>query len=207
MIESPLESQKKLNNSKKRAIISICSNNYFPYVRILFTSLKKYHPDVSLFLCLADIENPTFPLDIEGVQIIEARELEIPHFQDFAFRYDIMEFNTALKPFIMKLLVEKYNFEQVVYLDPDIEVFAPLKPVFSSLDNGANFVITPHITKPAEGEDYPNDIDIMKAGIYNLGFIAINSNDNVINFLHWWGRRLRFQCINNQSKGSIQLLN
>lgn len=201
ILESELITEQQFKSDKKRAIMSICSTNYFPYVRTLFTSLKKYHPSVNLFLCLADIENPTFPLDIEGVEIIEARKLEIPHFQDFAFRYDIMEFNTAVKPFMMKFLIENYGFEQVVYLDPDIELFAPIEPVFSALDNGANFVITPHITKPAEGPEYPNDIGIMKAGIYNLGFIAVNNSNDAINFLHWWGRRLRFQCINNQKEG------
>jgi glycosyltransferase involved in cell wall biosynthesis len=201
ILESKLTSKNQSNRHKKRAIMSICSNNYFPYVRILFTSLKTYHPEASLFLCLADLENPEFPLEVEGVEIIEAKNLGIPHFNDFAFRYDIMEFNTALKPFMMQLLIEKYGFEQVVYLDPDIELFAPMKPIFDALDNGANFVLTPHITQPEEGKEYPNDIGVMKAGIYNLGFIAVSNSNDAINFLHWWGRRLRFQCINNQNEG------
>lgn len=181
--------------------MSICSTNYFPYVRTLFTSLKTYHPEANLFLCLADIQNPEFPLDIEGVEIIEARDLNIPHFEDFAFRYDIMEFNTAVKPFMMQFLIEKHNFDQVVYLDPDIELFAPMASVFDALDNGANFVVTPHITKPSEGDAYPNDIGVMRAGIYNLGFIAVSNHEDAISFLHWWGRRLRFQCVNRQNEG------
>lgn len=199
--ESKLTIKNKDETQKKIAIMSICSTNYFPYVKTLFTSLKTYHPEANLFLCLADHQNPDFPLGIEEVEIIEAKNLGIPHFNDFAFRYDIMEFNTAIKPFMMKFLIEQKNFDQVVYLDPDIELFAPMKPVFHALNNGADFVITPHITNPAEGKEYPNDIGVMKAGIYNLGFIAVSNSNEVINFLHWWGRRLRFQCINNQNEG------
>ena len=55
----------------------ICSNNYFPYVRILFNSLQKYHPESELFLCLADKQNPLFPLEIENVTIVEAEKLNI----------------------------------------------------------------------------------------------------------------------------------
>ena len=78
-----------------------------------------------------------------------------------------MEFNTGVKPFMMKGLIEQYNFEQVVYLDPDIELFAPLESVFSALNNGSDFVITPHITKPSEEDAYPGDI-----GVCNWGFIT-----------------------------------
>ncbi|AFZ52759.1 glycosyltransferase [Cyanobacterium aponinum] len=187
--------------NKKRAIFTICSNNYLPYARILFHSLQKYHPSDQIYLCLADKKDPLFPLEINNVNIIEGEELNIPNFHDFAFRYDIMEFNTALKPFMMQLLIEKYNFDQVVYLDPDIELYAPLDSIFSALDNGSDFVITPHITKPSEGEGYPGDIGVMQAGIYNLGFIAVSNSCQVIEFLHWWGRKLRFHCLSEQEKG------
>ena len=180
--------------------MTICSANYFPYARILFSSLRRHHPEASLFLCLADIQSE-LQLGIDGVEIIEAKELKIPNFLDFAFRYDVMEFNTAVKPFMMRILLEERNFQQVIYLDPDIEVFAPMTDVFDALEKGANFVVTPHITAPAETEDYPDDINIMKAGVYNLGFFAVNNSKDSLNFVHWWARRLRFHCLNEQEQG------
>jgi glycosyltransferase involved in cell wall biosynthesis len=182
------------------AIVTICSNNYFPYARVLFSSIHRYHPEAELFLCLADIKSE-IEFGIDGVEIIEAKDLEIPDFWDFAFRYDIMEFNTAVKPFVIRTLLEKRNFDRVIYLDPDIELFAPMTPVIEALETGANFVITPHLTAPAETEYYPNDIAIMKCGIYNLGFFAASNSEETLNFLRWWGRRLRFYCINQQDEG------
>ena len=186
---------------RKRAIFTICSNNYFPYARVLFTSLKKYHPEADLFLCLADIPNSKIELGVSGVEVILASDLGIDNFFDFAFRYDIMEFNTAVKPFFMDWLISKRGFEEVVYLDPDIELFAEMKPVFAALEKGADFAITPHITKPAEFAEFPDDIGIMKAGIYNLGFMALNNSLEAQSFLQWWCRRLRYQCINQQDCG------
>lgn len=199
-IKSQSPSWVKYRNQPKVAIITICSNNYFPYARILFSSLRRYHPDASLFLCLADTKSE-LELEIDGVEIIETQALGIPNFFDFAFRYDIMEFNTAVKPFIMRLLLEQRNFKQVIYLDPDIELFAPMTAVFEALERGADFVLTPHITAPAETEYYPDDIGIMKAGIYNLGFLAVSNSEATLKFLHWWGRRLRFYCLNQQEQG------
>ena len=186
-------------NQEKRAIVTICSGNYFPYARILLSSLQVHHPEVDLFLCLADDVNSAIDLGIEKVEIIAADCLNIYNFADFAFRYDIMEFNTAVKPFVMQWLIEDRGYEEVLYLDPDIELFAPMTPVFDALQS-ANFVLTPHITSPVE-YGFPDDVGFMQAGIYNLGFIAVRNSTDAINFLHWWGRKLRYQCLNQQDRG------
>ena len=190
---------------KQRAIVTICSGNYFPYARILFSSLKKYHPEASLFLCLTDTLQPGIELKVPEVEVVPAESLDILNFNDFAFRYDIMEFNRSVKPFIMQWLIEVKGFEEVVYLDPDIELFAPITPVFDAMAEGANFVLTPYITEPAESGRFPDDIGIMTAfggerltGIYNLGFIGVKNSFDGISFLHWWGRCLQFRCLKQQ---------
>ena len=183
----------------KRAIVTICSSNYFPYARILLTSLQKYHPESTLFLGLADKLQSDQELGIEGVEIITAADLTITHFADLAFRYKLIEFSTAIKPFVIQELLENRGFEEVVYLDPDIELFAPMSPVFDALSGGSNFVLTPKITEPAEFSEFSDDNEIIKTGIYNPGFIAVNNSLDVISFLYWWGRRLRFQVVKQPS--------
>jgi len=199
-VESNLSSFASGQNQKRLAIITICSNNYFPYARVLFSSLRRYHPEAALFLCRADNKS-NLELGIEGVKIIEVQDLDIPNFFDFAFRYDIMEFNTAVKPFVIRLLLEKWDFGRVIYLDPDIELFAPMTVVIEALAKGADFVLTPHITAPAETDYYPDDIAMMRSGIYNLGFLAVSNSESTLIFLHWWGRRLRFYCLNQIDRG------
>jgi len=183
----------------RRAIVTICSSNNFPYARILLTSLQKYHPESSLFLYLADKNNDDDELGIDEVEVIAVEELAIRNFPDFAFRYEITEFNTGIKPFVLQNLIENRGFEEVVYLDPNIELFAPISPVFDALAKGADFVLTPYISELAELRKFSDNIGIAKGDIYNLSFIAVNNSYDAISFLHWWGRRLRFQYINQQS--------
>jgi glycosyltransferase involved in cell wall biosynthesis len=184
-----------------RAIFTICSNNYVAMARILLDSARRHHPEASIYLCLADKQFPD--LDFypgEGVEIVLAQDLGIPDFKAFSFRYDIMEFNTAIKPFMIRHLLQK-GHANVVYFDPDIEIFAPVDHVFSLLESGASFVLTPHLTQPAERDAFPDDIGIMRAGIYNLGFIAVGAGDEAEGVLRWWSRRLLYQCVNEPDSG------
>ncbi|HPG94622.1 MAG TPA: glycosyltransferase [Dokdonella sp.] len=169
--------------------------------KVLLESARRHHPQARLYLCLADepvdgVEH-FYPEDCE---VVRGDALGVPDFRDLAFRYEVMEFNTALKPFmILHLLARGHG--NVIYLDPDIEIFAPLTPVLELLDRGASFVLTPHLTRPAERDAYPDDLGIMRAGVYNLGFLGVGASEETDRILRWWARRLRFECVNEQDRG------
>ncbi|WP_375411262.1 glycosyltransferase [uncultured Bradyrhizobium sp.] len=181
------------------AIFTICSNNYMPYARTLLASVARYHPDAVLFLGLADEKISLDNFYPERAEVLQARDLHIPDFPSFAFQYDILEFNTAIKPFIFLELFAR-GYRNVIYLDADILLFRPLTSVLDSLADGANFVLTPHLCKPAEDSDQ-NDIYIMRAGAYNLGFLGCRWHPETEDILHWWRRHLRFDCIRKVEDG------
>ena len=186
---------------KRLAIFTICSNNYLPFARVLFASARRHHPQAALFLCLADrIAGPPDPGD-SAWTAVAAETLAIPDFASLAFRYDIMEFNTALKPFMFLHLLDERGFDAALYFDPDIELFAPAAAVTNALAAGAALVLTPHLCSPCEDPEEPNDIWIMRAGAYNLGFLAASRCAEALELLAWWARRLRYQCINAQPQG------
>jgi glycosyltransferase involved in cell wall biosynthesis len=187
-------------NSSPLAIFTICSNNYMPMAKVLISAAQTHHPEASLYLCLADtvLDEPGFYPD--GCTIISADKLGIPDFVCFAFRYDVMEFNTALKPFMIRKLLS-FGHEAVLYFDPDIQIFRPLTSVIDKLAAGASFVLTPHICQPSEGVAFPDDIGFMQSGIYNLGFLGVGAQVETDRLLRWWSRRLEHQCINDQASG------
>jgi hypothetical protein len=186
---------------KRIAIFTICSNNYMPFAHVLLDSVRRHHPEAALFVCLADRMAKTPGLYDRDWTVIEAQDLPIPDFLSFAFRYDIMEFNTALKPFMFLHLLDDRGFDTVIYFDPDIEVFAPLTPVIAALQAGASFFFTPHLCAPNEDRREPNDIMIMRAGAYNLGFLGVSRSEETTELISWWARRLRYQCVNAQADG------
>ncbi len=183
------------------AIFTICSYNYLPYARVLFASLQAHHPEAKLFLCLADRPLATDNTDGQDWDVIPAALLPIPDFEAFAFRYDIVEFNTALKPFMFLYLLERLRFDAVLYFDPDIQLFGRLDVELARMAVGASFVLTPHILAPLETEEAPDDITIMRSGIYNLGFLGVSNTDESRRILHWWSRRVEFQCLDAKACG------
>lgn len=193
-------------NKSQRAIVTICSGQDFAAARVLLSSLKIHHPEASLFLCLADKIDPKINLGIAEVEILLAEKLVISNFADFAFRYESIEFKAAIKPFAIAWLFEQRNFAEVIYLDPSIELFAPLDPVIGALAGGASFVLTPHLSEPydsvsTELTGLDSDLSIMQVGIFNLGFIAIKNKPDSLDFLGWWSRRCRYQCLDQKDQG------
>jgi glycosyltransferase involved in cell wall biosynthesis len=115
-------------------------------------------------------------------------------------RYDVTELSTALKPFFLKALCAR-GYEQVFYFDPDIRVTGGLEALVAELD-AANVVLTPHLLAPIgfDGRQ-PDEIAILQAGAYNLGFIGVANRPATHAFLDWWQARLETHCLNAVASG------
>jgi glycosyltransferase involved in cell wall biosynthesis len=111
-----------------------------------------------------------------------------------------MELNTAVKPWMFELLLGRGHTE-VIYLDPDIWVINPLVDLEPIWESGASITVTPHLTAPLDDEKRPTELDIMRAGAFNLGFLAVNDSTTTRNMLRWWSRKLEFQAASDVAKG------
>ncbi|GAB3789168.1 hypothetical protein GCM10028797_23830 [Dyella agri] len=182
------------------AFFTICSRNFTAYARTLADSVRAQHPDAALFVALCDERGEGY--DVSGLpfELVELDQLDIVDYQEMGRRYNITEFNTAIKPFVFTYLFERRGFEKVVYLDPDILVVSPLEEVTDALSKGAEAVLTPHILHPAENTER-TDIHMLQLGIYNLGFVALRNTARVREIVRWWERRLEFECVIRPEEG------
>jgi hypothetical protein len=62
-------------------------------------------------------------------------------------KYNVLELCTAVKPYLLKYLFEKYDAEKILYLDPDIVVYHTLDTVLELLER-CTAILTPHIVEP-----------------------------------------------------------
>ena len=181
---------------KKIHVFTSAACNYIPKVRVLIESIKKWHPDWIIHLALADevptgMDLTTEPFD----QIHPASMLGIPDFYGWAFCHSIVELSTAIKPFMLKQLLDREDCSGVIYLDPDTVIFSRLEEVLLALEK-ANIVLTPHQIMPESGlaAVMDNEICSLKHGIYNLGFLAVAPTEIGKAFAAWWAERVYYFC-------------
>ena len=108
-------------------------------------SVKTAHPGWERFVLLADCADGFFDPSAERFRTVEIRALPIPDRNAFFFRYSLLELSTATKPWFFRFLFQQ-GFERVLYLDPDIVLYAPLEETVRAWDAGAMAVLTPHLT-------------------------------------------------------------
>ncbi len=158
-----------------------------PYARVLAESLRKYHPECEFYVLMVD------GLDArdraEPFEVINVRQLKIQNLQHLAFRYNIMELNTNVKPTFLAHLFAGGDVEALFYLDPDILICGSLNPLFDLLARYC-ILLTPHSTSPIESDGCrPSEVDFLQTGVFNLGFIGLRRSAQTGQFLCWWEKR------------------
>lgn len=178
--------------------------SYLNRARVLGRSLRKFHPDWKLVLCLTDKTPPGFVFDLAQEpydRVLYADELGIADFPSWLFKMNVVEACTAVKgPVIDKLLSE--GAQRVFYLDPDTAVFNSLQPLVDELGPSA-VLLTPHQLAP--DDDYQaiidNEICSLAHGAYNLGFVAVHNDPDGRAFARWWRDRCLEFCYDEKSRG------
>ena len=182
------------------AVVTIVSNNYLHFARTLMQSVALQHPEADRYCVIVD-RDPGPAAGLAGeFEALSMGQIHLPDGDDFLFQYNILELNTAVKPWALEHLMER-GYQQVLYIDPDIELYAPLNEVFSAFEKGAELVLTPHLLAPINDTLHPAEIDIRRAGTYNLGFCALRSGSNMLSMLRWWQAKLRRDCIVAHDRG------
>ncbi|MFQ3580744.1 MAG: glycosyltransferase, partial [Chloracidobacterium sp.] len=187
---------------KPVAFCTIAAKNYFACIQTLADSIRDHHPQVDVMALVVDRDElpPLTPIE-KPLQLHGPLDfLSEDRFRSMAFKYDVTEFCTAVKPFYLEYLF-KQGYQKVIYLDPDILVLRPLDIVLAALDQSA-IVLTPHLVEPLPLDDkFPTEVTIMQAGAYNLGFIGLAAGAETERLLAWWSQRLEDLCFSDFSKG------
>jgi hypothetical protein len=177
-------------------VLTLCSVNYLAHAKTLGNSLRDHNRDFHFVIGLADrIPKQLDPRYFQGVEVIPVEGLGIPQFNEMVQKYNIVELNTAVKPFYMAFLYERDpKVEAVIYLDPDILVCGSFARILNRLQTNS-IVFTPHSCSYDDSDVNIHYEKVMLwAGVYNLGFVATRRSPETDAFLRWWGIRLEKHC-------------
>lgn len=170
--------------------------NYLPKVRLLCSSLKKFHPEFKVHFAVAD-ELPEWfdPKNEPFDNVIPISDLGIPNRYSWIFRHSIVELSTGIKPYVLRALLATAGCRAVLYFDPDIVLFSRLDDLLAELNNGS-VLLTPHQNKPEKSVEaiIDNEICSLRTGVFNLGFIGVLNDQEGREFTEWWAERLYYFC-------------
>lgn len=188
----------------KLCFATIVSPNYLSYARVLADSVALQAPDAEFRVLIVGRPDPHVATAVEktGLTVIYAHDLGLADFDHLSYKYDIVELNTALKPSFLKSIFA-LGFDKVVYLDPDIRLYAPPAPVLEALDGAAEILLIPHALAPVMDGFRPSDIDFMRTGSFNLGFIGLRKGVQAFAMLDWWEKRCLSHGFNDPSFGTF----
>lgn len=173
-----------------RHIFTICDYAYLDRALVLAKSVELHEPGVRFTVALLQDHKDLHArasqqsgADIQLVETVLARsELES------LGRMSVVERATALKPMLLSRLLR--SSDKVIYLDPDMKVYACLSAAWRALDSHP-LVVTPHLLLPClpRPSTIGHEVDALRFGTFNMGFIG-GSHCGRGNFiLEWLSRR------------------
>lgn len=176
-------------------IFTVCAKNYLAQALTLKQSVEITNPDIIFFIFLSD--------DVEGEELPEVILLDdnwIPQWKKMAFKYNVIEFSTSIKPFCIDYLFNK-GYENVLYIDPDIYVYKSLNEIFEILKS-KSIVLTPHRCTMFDNMRGPtSELIVSLVGVYNLGFLGIKNDIIGKRVVNWWKNRLHDYCYDDKEQG------
>lgn len=178
-------------------ICTIVAKNYLAHARVLARSFAEHHPDGHPVVLVVDAVAGELDEAGEPFDVVTPADLPLDaaEFDEMRGIYDVLELSTALKPWMLELMLDRFgDGSGVCYFDPDIEIFSRIVEVDAALGRG-QVVLTPHLTAPLPRDGrIPSEPEIIRAGSYNLGFIGVPAGDQGRFLLRWWQERLRTDC-------------
>ena len=186
-------------NGGRANFVTIATPDRAAQSRIFARSARECHPDARLIVLVPDADAPPGIFADLYDLVISAEQLSLGCLADMRFRYSTAELCFALKPWVIRHLLEKLPDEPIYYFDSDIELFTPLSEVEAALAHGANLVLTPHILQP--GPDQDRERALLRSGSFNAGFLAVAPSAPARAFVAWWCDRVRTGCVNDHPEG------
>ena len=178
----------KLNEN---AYVTIYDIRYLSRALVLINSIRNTgnNSDIVLLALDRDSEKALQKLNLENLTVINIEKLETKFKELILAKSDRskLEYFFCLTPFVIKYAMEMTSKKTISYIDSDI--WFAQNPAHLLIDKSKYDIgIVKH--------NFPEHLLFMeKNGIYNVGFLYFQKNNNSIEVLDWWAS----SCIKSTS--------
>lgn len=169
------------------------------HARVLFASLARHQPTWERHVFVIDRPDVDLRPFADALAIQRSvEELSLTDLQARFIWYNHLEATRSLKASGFRRLFAD-GYDQVVYLDPEILIYSPLREAEEALSRNA-LVLSPHPTRDLSLAGFSSaEPALCPGGAFTGSFLAMRDTPECRSFLDWWERMLSHQCL--RSKG------
>ncbi|MCF8365877.1 MAG: hypothetical protein K9H16_08850 [Bacteroidales bacterium] len=176
--------------------------NYLPRAFTLASSFLRYNPAYDFHIFLIDPYNEKVePFLHDKIRYLSIEDMHLKELQGLTKNLSISEISFSLKPILCEYLLRQHpEAEYVLYFDGDICFYHQMDRV-EELFETCDLILTPHFTHPVDDDKTPTELDILRTGLYNMGFAGFRNTPNVFEILAWWKNRVLQFGLENHDLG------
>jgi len=188
-----------------QAICTIITKSHLCYARALAESVCAYNPQMPVYVLLADRVDGYFDPSQEFFELIYLEDLPDQNIlQQMCFYYTPFEFCCALRGWLHEFLLDHTDLQEWLFLDADILVMHNLQEIFRLLKSHS-ILLNPHFQywqKLRSGDELEQVV--LRAGLYNGGFLGIRRCEESRLFTQWFKSRLSFFCFDDLAQEDLR---
>jgi glycosyltransferase involved in cell wall biosynthesis len=168
-------------------IATIIARRELARARTLAGSLARHTPHAELIAFVLDSQ-PEDGSEEEPFELLSAADLGLDSFAVLAGRLTLPELREAVKPLLVRRLLERDPATALLYLDADSYASASIAEL-EPLADEHGLLIWPRTTNPppADGRR-PNEADLRGWGLFDSGALAFGAGHEHDELLSWWER-------------------
>lgn len=154
--------------------IAICTEEYIPYYRELYKSLKQYSPNSAQILYYIGNNEPKEFDDVININ---------GWYDQCNDSYDKLERICSLRA---KVVLNAFNYgDKIIFCGAKIKFYSEPLELENALDN-FNAIVTPHITEPLpEDGKFPSNATVSFTGHISTDLVGFKRTPEVVDFLIW----------------------
>lgn len=163
----------------------VVTRSHLARAKLLAQSIKRFSPEAKVVVSLLErYSMQDISMYPHFDEVVIANQTWQGNFDQAIFKYNAREASSFARALLLDYLFNRYKAEnQVVLLDSDMEILAPLQDLRSRLEQ-CSILLTPrHLHGGAENDD-------TRDGIYNAGLVGVSRTPSGLAFVQWWMKRL-----------------
>ena len=169
-------------------IATIIARRELARARTLFESIQRHDPKAACAAFVLDAKREDV-VDTERFELLDPAALAIDEFATLAACLDLDELREAMKPYLLRAMLERSPSESILYADADSHTYGPLDDIARLVaEHGVLVWARAGAPLPSDGRR-PNEADLRGWGLHDPGLLALGQGYDHGALLDWWTAR------------------